>query len=141
MDLRTCQPPWHHEPIPRNRYLSIVYLSIYPPTHSPVLSVSLHICLLTHSPSYLAIYPAIIICSAANLPRDLYTFPSIHSPIICQSRYLSIHPPLSPYQSTHPSPGYLIYPSRHLSLHPSTCLYYLGINSSIIIYLPSSVPN
>ena len=56
-------------------------LSTHPPIHLSVLSLSLHICLLTHSPSYLAIYPAIIICSAANLPRDLYTFPSIHSPV------------------------------------------------------------
>ena len=116
-------------------------LSTHPPIHLSVLSLSLHICLLTHSPSYLAIYPSL----SVQLPTYPWIcipfYPSIPLSIICQSRYLSIHPPLSPYLSTHPSPGYLIYPSRHLSLHPSTCLYYLGINSSIIIYLPSSVPN
>ena len=80
-DLRTCQPPWHHEPIPRSRYLSIVYLSIYPPTHSPVCLISQSTYLSVHPFTILPSYLSIIICSANNLPRDLYTFPSIHSPV------------------------------------------------------------
>lgn len=117
-DLRTCQPPWHHEPIPRNRYLSIVYLSIYPPTHSPVCLISqstyLPVDPFTILPSYLSSYHYLFSCQ----PTQGSVYLSIH-PFPCLSFvnldiYLSIHR----YLPTNPP----IHRLAILSIHLGICL-------------------
>lgn len=102
--------PTHHTPIhsfshPHNQML---YLSLHPPTCSPICVFTLS----THLPTYPYVPPGPIYLSIHSPARHLFTYsllflihPSIHSP-------------------SHPStyiPDLSIYPFIHAITHPSIC--------------------